>query len=97
MSAADLAAAARASDVITLRKSDRGRMATGGTVSHEVYLDGRWIGWVGDARRFTGIGFGGRRWWACHRQDGDTAARWNSEGHGSRKAALQALIARVQH
>ena len=79
--------------VIVLRKSDRGAMAGGGTVSHEVYLDGRWIGWVGDERRFTGIRFAGRRWWAAWREEGDQAARWNTEGHRTRADALAALVA----
>lgn len=88
--------AATTTPVIVLRTSDRGAMAGGGTTSLEVYLDGRWIGWVGDERRFTGTRFGGRRWWACHREDGDTAARWNTEGHRSRTAAVDALVARVR-
>lgn len=79
--------------MIVLRKSDRGAMAGGGTVTFEVYLDGRWVGWVGDERRFTGVRFAGRRWWACWREDGDTAARSNTSGHSTRSAALDALLA----
>jgi hypothetical protein len=44
-----------AEPVIVLKKSDRGAMASGGTVSFEIYVDGEWVGWVGDERRFTGV------------------------------------------
>ena len=80
--------------VLTLRKSDRGRMAMGGTVSYEVYFDGRWIGWVGDDREGYGMR-PPRRWWACWREDGDQAARWNGVGYRTRAAAVDALTARV--
>ena len=53
-------------------KDDEDLRAGGGTVTYRVTLDGRWIGWVGDERPFTGSRFGGRRWWAAWREDGDT-------------------------
>lgn len=84
-----------AEPVIVVRKSDRGRMAMGGTVSYEVYLDGRWIGWVGDDREGYGIRCP-RRWWACHREDGDQHARSNGTGHRTRAAAIDDLVARAR-
>lgn len=74
--------------------------AGGGTVTYRVTLNGRWIGWVGDTRPWRGHRFGGRRWWACWREDGDTAARWNSgfgddDGHRTRADAVAALLKRV--
>jgi len=78
-------------------------VAGGGTVVYRVTLDGRWVGWVGDTRPWRGWRFGGRQWWACWREDGDTAARWNSHdngrndsGHPTRAAALADLIAHVR-
>lgn len=76
-------------------------MAGGGTVTYRVTLDGRWVGWVGDERPWRGWRYGGRRWWACWREDGDTAARWNSfaysdGGHATRAAALADLVAQVR-
>lgn len=81
-----------------LRDSGRGAMAGGGTVSYTVELDGRWVGWVGDERAWLGHRHGGRRWWACWREDGDSAARWNTGDtvHPSRASALEALIAVVR-
>lgn len=77
---------------------ERGAMHGGGTVAYRVEVDGRWIGWVGDGREWRGYGYGGRRWWACWREDGDTAARWNTAGltHATRASALEALIAVVR-
>jgi hypothetical protein len=70
----------------------------GGTVTYRVMLDDRWIGWVGDRREWRGSRYGGRQWWACWREDGDTAARWNSfsnsDDYPTRKAALAALLDR---
>lgn len=86
----------RTDAMIVVRRSDRGRMAGGGTVSYTVEIDGRWVGWVGDERRFTGVRFAGRRWWACHREEGDRAARWNTEGLRTRAAAVDALAERVR-
>ncbi|MFC9966363.1 hypothetical protein ACFVH4_19210 [Nocardia ignorata] len=63
--------------------------------SFAVHLDGQWIGWVGTARAWRGSRFGALKWWACWREDGDTAARWSSEptAHPTRKAAIAALLA----
>lgn len=72
--------------------------ASGGTVTFLVYDSaGRWIGWVGDERRWRGYRYGARRWWSCWRELGDTNARWNSHRPGttglpSRKAAREALL-----
>lgn len=71
-------------------------MHAGGTVGYRVYLGGRWVGWVGDGREWHGWRYGGRRWWACWREDGDAAARWNTDlEHGSRAAAIAALLDQV--
>jgi hypothetical protein len=80
------------------KDTDRTSMASGGTVVYRVVLDGRWIGWVGDERPWRGWRYGGRKWWACWREDGDTAARWNSfddRPHATRAAALADLLRRV--
>ena len=65
-----------------------------GTVSYRVIRDGQWIGWVGDVRPWRGWRYGNREWWACWRQDGDTAARWSGDdpGYPTRGAALAALL-----
>lgn len=77
---------------ITLTRTDA-PMYSGGAVAYEVRLDGRWIGWVGDARAWTGSGYGGRRWWACWRTDGDQHARWSSDPvHRTRRDALIDLM-----
>lgn len=82
---------------------NRTSMASGGTVVYRVVLDGRWIGWVGDERPWRGWRYGGRKWWACWREDDDIAARWNSfdgQPHATRAAALADLlrhVAEVQH
>lgn len=71
-------------------------MYVGGTTDHRVYLEGRWVGWVGDGREWRGWRYGARRWWACWREDDDTAARWNTGlEHTSRAAALAALLAEI--
>lgn len=68
-------------------------MHAGGTITYRVFLDGRWVGWVGDGRPWRGWGYGGRRWWACWRQDGDTAARWSTDlDYRTRTAALAGLV-----
>ncbi|GAA1243293.1 hypothetical protein GCM10009676_31090 [Prauserella halophila] len=67
-------------------------MEEGGTVAYRVTLDGVFVGWVGDGRPWRGWRHGARHWWACWRQDGDTAARWSSElDYATRRAALAAL------
>jgi hypothetical protein len=81
------------------RDPDYTSMAAGGTVVYRVTVDGRWIGWVGDQRPWRGWRYGGQFWWACWREEGDTAARWNShddgDGHKTRAAALADLLAQV--
>ncbi len=67
-------------------------MHAGGDVAYRVTVDGRWIGWVGDARPWRGWRYGQRYWWACWREEGDKAARWNSGDLPTRKAAIQALL-----
>lgn len=63
-------------------------VATGGTVLFRAYVDGRWVGWVGDSRKWRGHRYGARKWWACHREDGDQYARRRADGLGSRRAAV---------
>lgn len=84
----------------TLRRlDDEDLIAAGGTVVYAVLVDDRRIGWVGDSREWRGHRFGGREWWACWREDGDTAARWNSfsndSAHKTRAAAVADLFAHV--
>jgi hypothetical protein len=77
---------------------ERTSMALGGTVVYRVVVDDRWIGWVGDMRLWRGWRYGGRKWWACWREDGDTAARWSSfdgRPHVTRAAAFADLLRRV--
>lgn len=72
-------------------------MHAGGSVAYRVTMDGRWIGWVGDARPWRGWRFGQSYWWSCWREEGDTAARWNTtEPLGSRKSAIEALVNQVE-
>ncbi|MET9231420.1 hypothetical protein [Lentzea sp. NPDC003310] len=66
-----------------------------GTVIYRVTVDGTWIGWIGDYRDWKGWRYGGRRWFACWRQDGDTAARWYRNELPTRTAARNALITRT--
>jgi hypothetical protein len=71
----------------------------GGTVTYVVFTDDdRMIGLIGDGRDWRGHRYGGRRWWAAWRQEGDTAARWNSGGlaYRTRAAALSALASAVE-
>ncbi|GAA1223169.1 hypothetical protein GCM10009676_00540 [Prauserella halophila] len=71
-------------------------MHEGGTVAYRVTVDGVFVGWVGDGAPWRGHRYGGRRWWATWRQDGDTAARWSSElEYPTRARALAALVARI--
>ena len=82
------------------RENDDGLLAAGGSVVYKVAVDGRRIGWVGDARPWRGWRFGGREWWAAWREDGDTAARWNTfsddKPPATRAAAVAVLLARVE-
>jgi hypothetical protein len=81
---------------VTLEDGPDVEMHEGGTVTHRVLLDGRWVGWVGDGRPWRGSTWGGRRWWACWREDGDTGARWSPGlDYLTRTAALAALIEQV--
>ncbi len=82
---------------LVLQREDRDEsMYGGGTVAYRAYVAGRWVGWFGDGREWRGWRYGGRKWWACWREDGDTAARWNTElEFGTRAAAIAALLARV--
>lgn len=69
-------------------------MHAGGQVAYRVAVTGRTIGRVGDGREWLGWRHGGRRWWACWREEGDTAARWNSGlCYRTRGEALAALLA----
>lgn len=69
----------------------------GGTVTYHVHVGDRRVGWVGDGRPWRGWRFGGRRWWACWREDGDTAARWGTDlDYPTRAAAVAALLAQAQ-
>ncbi len=80
---------------IQLRKEDgHDVLHSGGSVTYRVFDGDQWVGWVGDGRPFTGSGYGVRRWWACWREDGDTAARWNPGlRYRTRQAAVDGLTA----
>src|SRR5436305_1697134 len=69
---------------------------SGGKVTYRVYDGDRWIGWVGDGRRWRGHRYGAQEWWACWREDGDTAARWSSGLRYAKRAdAVDGLAARI--
>jgi hypothetical protein len=77
-----------------IMRSALGDTHLGGTVTYVVFTDDdRMIGLLGDGREWRGHRYGGRQWWACWREDGDQAARWNSGGlaYRTRAAALSAL------
>ncbi|MEV6244516.1 hypothetical protein [Lentzea sp. NPDC051838] len=81
---------------ITLNEDPTHGTWSGGTVVYRVTVDDTWIGWVGDGRKWKGSHYGPVRWWACWRQDGDTAARWCSDlDYRSRNAARLALLVRI--
>lgn len=81
---------------VALTKADRA-MHAGGSVTYCVHIGGRLVGWVGDGRQWRDYGYGGRKWWACWRESGDTAARWSTDlDHPTRAAALAALVERVE-
>ena len=64
-------------------------MQAGGEVAYRVKVNGHPAGWVGDGRPWRGHRLGSRKWWACWREEGDTAARWDSGlDYGTRAAAL---------
>lgn len=78
------------------RETGHDSMHNGGTVSYRVYLDGRWVGWIGDGREWKGWHYGARKWWACWREESDTAARWNPGlTHRTRTDALAALVQQI--
>lgn len=79
---------------VRLAKDTATKPGMGGTVVYRVTANGTWIGWIGDYRDWKGWRYGQRRWWACWRQDGDTAARWNQTDLSTRTAARDALIAK---
>jgi hypothetical protein len=85
-------AAPEPAPAVRLVREPLGPLHGHGTVTWQVHVGGRWVGWVGDARDWTGYGFAGRYWWACWRQDGDTAARDNRYHVSTRRAALAWLI-----
>lgn len=80
------------------RASDK-LLSGGGSVVYRVFLDGRWIGWVGDQRPWRGHRYGGQSWWASWREEGDLAARWNSLSNTvpfrTRSAAVSGLVTQV--
>ncbi|RSM73425.1 hypothetical protein DMH04_41170 [Kibdelosporangium aridum] len=86
-----------AGPTISLQRTTAIEPHHGGTVVYRVTLNGRWIGWVGDGRHWRGWRYGQRLWWACHREDGDTAARWRSElVHPTRASAAADLYEQVE-
>lgn len=82
---------------LQLRKeTDDDSLHSGGKVTYRVYDGDRWIGWVGDGRKWRGHGYGAQQWWACWREDGDAAARWNSGlRYAKRSEAVDGLAARI--
>jgi hypothetical protein len=71
-------------------------MHAGGSAAYRVLVEDRWVGWVGDGQAWRGWRYGARQWWACWREDGDTAARWSTDlDFATRAAALDALTAQV--
>lgn len=82
---------------LQLRKElDDDALYSSGTVVFRVYDGDRWVGWVGDGRRFNGSRYGARKWWACWREDGDAAARWSTGlRYEKRQEALDGLAARI--
>jgi hypothetical protein len=80
---------------IELRRDDQAENASGGTVTFKAYAGGRWVGWVGDAREWRGHRYGGRRWWACWREEGDDYARDRADDLTTRRAAVAWLDEQV--
>jgi hypothetical protein len=84
---------------LSLKAAPDEEIALGGTIVYAVLVDGRRVGWVGDERPWRGHRYGQRQWWACWREDDDSAARWNSFDAPvmrSRKAALTALTEQIE-
>jgi hypothetical protein len=78
------------------RETGHDTMHSGGTVAYRVYLDGRWVGWIGDGRQWKGSRYGGLKWWACWREEADTGARWNPGlVHRTRTDAVAALLEEI--
>lgn len=65
------------------------------SVTFEVWIGDRWIGWVHDEKdRIGGTRWSARKWTACHRESGDQHARWRGDMiSATRKGALEALVA----
>jgi transposase len=82
---------------LQLRKeSNEDTLHSGGKVTYRVYDGDRWIGWVGDGRKWQGHRYGAQRWWACWREDGDSAARWSTGlRFAKRQDAVDGLAARI--
>src|SRR4051794_18826517 len=82
---------------LQLRKeSNEDTLHSGGKVTYRVYDGDRWIGWVGDGRKWQGHRYGAQKWWACWREDGDTAARWSTGPRfAKRQDAVDGLTARI--
>ncbi|OLT03207.1 hypothetical protein BJF90_26390 [Pseudonocardia sp. CNS-004] len=77
-----------------VKVTDPQKMHAGGTVTYLVMdRNGSMVGMLGDGRDWKGWRYGGRRWWACWRQEGDQAARWSTDlDYPTRKGALYALV-----
>lgn len=78
-----------------VRDDATGPLHAYGDVTYAVMVGERRVGWVGDWYRWRGDKWGGRRWIACHREAGDTSARWDDDRFRSRTAAVAALIGRI--
>ncbi|MBO0854037.1 MAG: hypothetical protein J2P18_09740 [Nocardia sp.] len=69
----------------------------GGTITYRVLNpEGEYVGGIADYRDWAGHKYGGRRWLAWHRLTGDQAARWNTEGHRTRQAAVAAITVELR-
>lgn len=83
-------------ELLLRKERNEDALHTGGSVTYRVYDGDRWVGWVGDGRKFNGSRYTARKWWACWREDGDTAARWSTGlRFDNRAAAVDALAARI--
>jgi hypothetical protein len=83
-------------DLQLRKETNDDTLAHGGKTTYRVYDGDRWIGWVGDGRRWRGSRYGAQQWWACWREDGDAAARWSSGlRYAKRQDAVDALAAQI--